>query len=134
MLACGPKGLGMFGKPKPANLNRTLVGEWHADTLRGEVKGEITAIFHNDGTFMTCNKMEVRGVPAHPVTQTGRYRVEAMDKQRFKLFTIDENGAPISTTIRGCAPTSRRSPSSSTVPPHRRLRCWPSGRSLPFQR
>ncbi len=100
MLACRPKGLVMFGKPKPANFNRTLVGEWHADTISGEVKGEITAIFNNDGTFITRNRMEVRGVPAHPVTQTGRYRIEAVDKQRFKLFTIDENGTPISTTTR----------------------------------
>jgi hypothetical protein len=90
----------MFGKPNPVSFGRTLVGEWHADTMSGEVKGEITAVFNTDGTFLTCNRMEVRGVPAHPVTQTGRYRIEAVDKQRFKLFTIDENGAPISTTTR----------------------------------
>jgi hypothetical protein len=90
----------MFGKPSPANFNRTLVGEWHADTASGEVRGEITAVFNNDGTFITCNKMEVRGIQTHPITQTGRYRIEAVDKQRFKLFTIDENGSPLSTTIR----------------------------------
>jgi hypothetical protein len=90
----------MFGKPKPSNLTRTLVGEWRADTLSGEVKGEITAVFNTDGTFLTCNKMEVRGVAAPPVTQTGRYRVEPVDKHRFKLFTIDENGSPVSTTVR----------------------------------
>ena len=26
--------------------------------------------------------------------------IEALDKQRFKLFTIDENGQPLSTTVR----------------------------------
>jgi hypothetical protein len=90
----------MFGKPKPANFARTLVGEWHAATLSGDVRGEITAVFNSDGTFLTRNRMEVRGVPADPVTQTGRYRIETVDRQRFKLFTIDENGAPVSTTVR----------------------------------
>ena len=96
-----------FGKPKTTNFSRTLVGEWRADTLSGDVKGEITAIFHADGGFMTRNKMEVRGVAAVPVTQTGRYRIEPVDKQRFKLFTIDENGAPVSTTIRSSTDSSR---------------------------
>jgi hypothetical protein len=76
------------------------VGEWKADTHSGDVKGEITAVFHTDGTFFTRNKMEVRGVPADPVTHTGRYRIEAVDKSRFKLFTIDENGVPQSATVR----------------------------------
>ena len=79
----------MFGKPKPTGFTRALVGEWRADTLSGDVKGQITAIFNTDGTYLTRNQMEVRGVPADPVTQTGRYRIEAVDKQRFKLFTID---------------------------------------------
>ena len=90
----------MFGKPKASGFHKTLVGEWKADTLSGDVKGEITAVFHTDGTFFTRNKMEVRGVPADPVTHTGRYRIEAVDKSRFKLFTIDENGAPLSATVR----------------------------------
>ena len=89
-----------FGKPKTTNFGRTIVGEWRADTLSGDVKGEITAIFYADGGFMTRNCMQVRGVAADPVTQTGRYRIEAVDKQRFKLFTIDENGAPVSATVR----------------------------------
>jgi hypothetical protein len=89
-----------FGKPKPTGFTRTLIGEWRAETVSGDVKGEITAIFYPDGAFMTRNRMEVRGVPADPVTQAGRYRVEAVDKTRFKLSTIDDNGAPISTTIR----------------------------------
>lgn len=90
----------MFGKPKPQNFTRTLVGEWRAETLSGGVKGEITAVFNTDGTFFTRNQMEIRGVPADPVTQTGRYRIETVDKTRFRLSTIDENGAPISTTVR----------------------------------
>ena len=90
----------LFGKPKPANFTRTLVGEWHADTLSGDVKGQITSVFNTDGTFVTRNQMEVRGVAADPVTHTGRYRVEPVDKTRFKLFTIDENGVPVSATVR----------------------------------
>jgi hypothetical protein len=88
------------GKPKPATLIHTLIGEWHAETLSGDVKGEITAVFNTDGSYQTRNQMEIRGVQANPVTQTGRYRIEPLDKQRFRLFTIDENGQPISTTIR----------------------------------
>jgi len=91
----------LFGrKPKPASFSRTLVGEWRADTLSGDVKGEITAVFHADGSFMTHNRMEIRGVPAPPVIQTGRYRIEPVDKLRFRLFTIDENGQPVSNTVR----------------------------------
>lgn len=88
------------GKVKPATLVHTLVGEWRAETLSGDVKGAITAIFNSDGSYLTRNQMEIRGVPADPVTQTGRYRIEPIDKQRFKLFTIDENGQPHSTTTR----------------------------------
>ncbi|MBP9235675.1 MAG: hypothetical protein KBF30_13450, partial [Hyphomonadaceae bacterium] len=76
-------------KPKPGNFSRTLVGEWRADTSSGDVKGEITAVFNTDGSYLTRNRMEIRGVPTDPVTQTGRYRVETVDRQRFKLFTID---------------------------------------------
>jgi hypothetical protein len=91
----------MFGKPKP-NLwhARALVGEWRADTLSGDVRGEITAVFNADGSFTTRNRMDVRGVASDPITQVGRYRVEGIDKTRFRLFTIDENGSPVSTTIR----------------------------------
>ena len=89
-----------FGKPKPANFTRTLVGEWEADTLSGDVKGHIVSIFYPDGAYVTRNQMEIRGVAADPVTHTGRYRIEAVDKTRFRLFTIDENGAPVSNTVR----------------------------------
>ncbi len=88
------------GKSKHPVFSRTLVGEWRADTLSGDVKGEITAVFNTDGSYLTRNKMEVRGVPTPPVTQTGRYRVEPVDKNRFRLLTIDENGLPLSATIR----------------------------------
>jgi hypothetical protein len=90
----------LFGKPKPQNFSRTLVGEWTADTLSGDVKGHITSIFYPDGAYVTRNEMQIRGVPADPVTHTGRYRVEPVDKTRFKLFTIDENGQPVSATVR----------------------------------
>jgi hypothetical protein len=76
------------GKQKPASLAHTLVGEWHAETLSGDVRGEITAVFNTDGSYQTRNRMEIRGVPAPPVTQTGRYRIEPIDKQRFKLVAI----------------------------------------------
>lgn len=88
------------GKPKPATLVHTLVGAWRADTLSGDVKGEILAWFNEDGSYLTRNQMEVRGVAAQPVTQTGRYRVEPIDRTRFKLFTIDENGQALSATVR----------------------------------
>ena len=88
------------GKPKPATLVHTLVGAWRAETLSGDVKGEILAWFHEDGSYLTRNQMEIRGVAAQPVTQTGRYRVEPLDRTRFKLFTIDENGQPLSSTVR----------------------------------
>jgi hypothetical protein len=88
------------GKPKPATLIHTLVGEWKATTASGDVKGEITAVFSPDGTYLTRNQMEIRGVMANPVTQAGRYRIEALDKQRFRLFTMDENGHPVSATVR----------------------------------
>lgn len=87
-------------RPKPAIFSRILVGEWRADTSSGDVRGEITAVFNSDGSYMTRNQMEIRGVRADPVTQTGRYRIEPIDKQRFKLFTIDENGQPLSATTR----------------------------------
>lgn len=91
----------MFGKPKPStSITRTLVGEWRADTLSGEVRGAITAVFNSDGTFMTRNQMDVRGSTADPITHVGRYRVEPIDKARFRLFTVDENNSPISTTVR----------------------------------
>lgn len=88
------------GKQKPASLAHTLVGEWRAETLSGDVRGEITALFNTDGSYLTRNQMEVRGVASTLVTQTGRYRIEPVDKQRFKLFTIDDNGQPLSTTTR----------------------------------
>ena len=88
------------GKPKSATLIHTLVGAWRAETLSGDVKGEILAWFHEDGSYLTRNQMEIRGVAAQPVTQTGRYRIEPLDRTRFKLFTIDENGQPLSSTVR----------------------------------
>lgn len=91
----------MFGKPKPGlSITRTLVGEWRADKMSGEVRGAITAVFNSDGTFMTRNQMDVRGVPSDPLTHVGRYRVEPIDKSRFRLFTVDENGQPLSMTVR----------------------------------
>lgn len=91
----------MFGTRKPViSITRTLVGEWRAETISGDVRGVITATFNSDGTFLTRNQLDRRGIPADPVTQVGRYRVEPLDKLRFRLFTVDENGAPMSSTVR----------------------------------
>lgn len=95
------KGSLMFGKPKAApSFARSLVGEWRAETSSGEVTSTITAIFNEDGSFVVRNQMDVRGAHALPVTQAGRYRVEPIDKQKFKLHTIDENGVPLTSTLR----------------------------------
>jgi TATA-binding protein-associated factor len=51
-------------------------------------KGEITAVINTDGSYLTRNKMVIRGVPAPPVTQTGRYRIEPVDKQRIGRFDV----------------------------------------------
>lgn len=91
----------MFGKPKSGDgFLRVLVGEWHADTSSGDVTSSITAEFTADGAFQTHNVMEIRGVAKPMATQVGRFRIEAVDKQRFRLLTIDENGAPLSATVR----------------------------------
>jgi hypothetical protein len=95
------KGSLMFGKPKAApSFARSLVGEWRAETASGEVTSAITAVYHEDGSFIVRNQLDVRGAPAGPVTQAGRYRVEPVDKQKFKLHTIDENGLPLTSTLR----------------------------------
>src|SRR5262245_31960997 len=83
----GPREARMFSRAKPdKSITRTLVGEWRADTSSGEVRGAITATFNTDGTFVTRNQMDVRGVPSDPLTHVGRYRVEPIDRQRFRLF------------------------------------------------
>lgn len=91
----------MFGKPRKSEaFNGRLAGVWRAETLSGDVHGSITAIFRDDGTFLTRNQLDVRGLRSDPITQTGRYRVEPLDRSRFRLFTIDENGAPLSSSLR----------------------------------
>ncbi len=91
----------MFGKQKkPDTFSGRLIGEWRAETVSGDVHGAITAIFREDGTFLTRNQLDVRGKAAAPISQAGRYRVEPVDRTRFKLFMIDENGAPLATSLR----------------------------------
>jgi hypothetical protein len=95
------KGTLMFGKPKAApSFARSLVGEWRAETSSGDVTSSITAVYAEDGSFIVRNEMDVRGAKTGPVTQAGRYRVEPVDKQKFKLHTIDENGLPLTSTLR----------------------------------
>lgn len=91
----------VFGKPKPApSFARQLVGEWKAETASGDVTSVITAVYGEDGSFLIRNQMGVRGAQSGPTTQAGRYRVEPIDKQKFKLHTIDENGSPLTSTLR----------------------------------
>jgi hypothetical protein len=92
-----------FGKPKIVNnFARQLVGEWHADAHSGDITNDITAIFSEDGSFLTRNHVGARGAAGGALShaQAGRYRVEPVDKLRFRLFLIDENGAPLSATVR----------------------------------
>ncbi|MDZ4759846.1 MAG: hypothetical protein SGJ21_02070 [Alphaproteobacteria bacterium] len=91
----------MFGKPKTGEaFSRQIIGEWRAETASGDVTGAITAVFSEDGSFLTRNRLDVRGVEGDRSTQVGRFRIEPVDKQRFRLFTIDDNGVPLTTTTR----------------------------------
>lgn len=91
----------MFGKPKSGDsFLKTLIGDWRAETASGDVHSLIEATFNADGSFQTRTHIDIRGVPKPPSTQVGRFRLEAVDKQRFKLLAIDDNGAPLSTTVR----------------------------------
>jgi hypothetical protein len=91
----------MFGKPKSrVDLAKRLIGEWHAEGASGQTHSAIVAVFHPDGTFITRTHVESPMATAQTVSQAGRYRVEQLDPHRFKLYTIDENGAPLSTSLR----------------------------------
>lgn len=94
--------MGMFSKPKPVDMfSRRLVGEWRAETASssGQVSGVITAIFEATGVYLIRRELEgTEG--ANTVSQSGRFRVEPIDKTRFKLTLADEDGAPAYSSIR----------------------------------
>lgn len=89
---------GMSRKQTPS-VGVRLIGEWRAEMARGEVRSAIHAIFNGDGSFSVRTKV-TGGGEGKARTQVGRYRIETVDKTRFKLVTIDENGAPMGTSIR----------------------------------
>jgi hypothetical protein len=90
-----------FTKEKPADLfARQIVGEWRAETARGSVTGEITAVYHPDGSFLVRSALAGHRETHLPAAQIGRYRIEPVDRKRFHLVTIDENGAPVTRTVR----------------------------------
>jgi hypothetical protein len=92
----------MFSKPKPVDMfSRRLVGEWRAETSSssGQVSGVITAIFESTGVYLI--RRELGGSEgANTVSQSGRFRVEPVDKTRFKLTLADEDGAPAYSSVR----------------------------------
>ncbi len=88
-----------IGKKHAPSVGVRLIGEWRAETARGEVKSAIQAIYNGDGSFSVRTKV-TGGGEGKPRTQVGRYRVETLDKTRFRIITIDENGAPMGSSIR----------------------------------
>lgn len=91
----------MFGmsKKRTPSLGVRLIGEWRAETARGEVKSAIHAIYNGDGSFSVRTKV-TGGGEGKPRTQVGRYRIETIDRSRFRIITIDENGAPMGSSVR----------------------------------
>lgn len=88
-----------IGKKRMPSVGVLLIGEWRAETVRGEVKSAIQAIYNGDGSFSVRTKV-TGGGEGKPRTQVGRYRVETLDRSRFRIVTIDENGAPMGSSIR----------------------------------
>lgn len=88
-----------MGKKHSPSVGVRLIGEWRAETARGEVKSAIHAIYNGDGSFSVRTRV-TGGYETKPRTQVGRYRIETIDKSRFKLVTIDENGTPMGSSIR----------------------------------
>ena len=89
-------GLGKKNSPK---FGARLVGQWRAEAVRGDVVSHIHAEYHGDGTFHIRTEVENGGQQA-PRSQFGRYRVEQVDKDRFRIITIDEYGSPMGQSVR----------------------------------
>ena len=85
----------MFGKTKTIDtFARRIIGEWRAEATSGRAHSVITAVFHSDSTFLIRTELHGPGAAVRALTQAGRYRVEPIDRARFRLFTTDEEGAP----------------------------------------
>ena len=97
----GGDGSWMFGlgKKSAPSFGVRLIGEWRAETVRGEVTSAIRAIYNGDGSFSV--RTQVTGASeGKPRTQVGRYRIEPIDRSKFRIVTIDENGSPLGSSTR----------------------------------
>ena len=92
-------GLGKSSSKTAPKFGARLVGEWRAEAVRGDVVSHIFATFNGDGTFHIRTEVE-NGGHQPPRSQFGRYRVEAIDKERFRIITIDEFGSPTGSSVR----------------------------------
>jgi hypothetical protein len=91
----------MFGKSKTIDsFARRIVGDWRAEAVSGQAQSVITASFHSDSTFIVRTELHAPDGQVRSITQAGRYRVEPVDKTRFRLFTTDEEGAPQPASVR----------------------------------
>ncbi|MEZ5937712.1 MAG: hypothetical protein R3C52_05780 [Hyphomonadaceae bacterium] len=91
----------MFGKPKPVDtFTRRLIGEWRAETSSGQVSGVIVAVFNPDGSFHTRSEVNGAEGPASHTSQAGRFRVDPIDRERFRLSLFDEEGSETYTSVR----------------------------------
>lgn len=88
-----------IGKKREPSVGLRLIGSWRAESKRGEATSLIQAVYHDDGSFAVRTSFG-GAQEMQPRTQVGRYRVESIDKQRFRLVTIDENGAPLGSSVR----------------------------------
>ena len=91
----------MFGKAKTIDsISRRIIGEWRAEAASGHAHSVITATFYADATFFVRTELTGPGETSRAISQAGRYRVEPIDKTRFRLFTVDEEGTPQPPSIR----------------------------------
>ncbi len=91
----------MFGKAKTIDsVSRRIIGEWRAEAASGQAHSVITATFYADATFFVRTELTGPGETSRAISQAGRYRVEPIDKIRFRLFTVDEEGTPQPASIR----------------------------------
>ncbi len=97
----GKVDVAMFGKTRTIDsFSRRIIGEWRAEAASGQAHSVITATFYADATFLIHTELHGPGDSNRAITQAGRYRVEPVDKSRFRLFTVDEEGAPQAPSIR----------------------------------
>jgi hypothetical protein len=90
---------GLLSKPEGAP-HRVLVGDWRAETHSGQVTSVIAATYAADGAFLIRTEISGTQTPPPPTTQAGRYRTQTIDKRRFKLHLLDDDGRVMSTSVR----------------------------------